>query len=168
MRHALFVLVLIVPFVAYAPGAWANFVLQSASPTAAGAIPPPPPGPGPVAPATGTSPAAATLFNGVTPGITAAPLPPPARSAAPGRPINLLPSARRVPVARGFGHHVPLSFAVRQIVPGRLHVAYANHVDSSTLVNWTGGQPWNVVLVHALQPVGLRVWVSATTVHIYK
>lgn len=168
MRHALFMLVLIVPFAAYAPGASANFVLQSASPTAGGAIPPPAPGPGPVAPATGAPPPTATLYNGETPGITAAPLPPPARPAVPGQPINLLPSAHRVPVARGFGHDVPLHFAARQIIPDSLHVAYANQVDPSTLVSWTGGQPWNVVLVHALKPVGLRVWVSATTVHIYK
>jgi hypothetical protein len=166
MRHALFLLVLIVPTAAYAPGASANFVLQSASLIASGAIPAPPPGPGPVAPATGTSPPTATFYSSLTPGITAAP--PPARRDAPGRPINLLSSVRGVPAARGFGHDVPLFFAVRQIVPGRLHVAYANQVDASTLVSWTGGQPWNVVLVHALRPAGLRVWVSATTVHIYK
>jgi hypothetical protein len=49
-----------------------------------------------------------------------------------------------------------------------LHVAYANQVDPSELVSWTGGQPWNVVLAYAVKPLGLRVWVSATAVHIYR
>ena len=93
------------------------------------------------------------------------PVPPPNISRTP---INLRPQSDPVPIAQGFGHDVPLSFAVRQIVPPSLHVAYANQVNPSALVNWEGGQPWNVVLVHAVRPFGYRVWVSSTTVHIYR
>ena len=126
----------------------------------------PPPGPGAVAPAPDPATAqAAAATTPSTPGITATPLAPPAITHAP---INLLPQSSRAPVAHGFGDHVPLSFAVRQIVPAKLHVDYANQVDPSALVTWEGGQLWNVVLVHAVQPLGYRVWVSATTVHIYR
>jgi hypothetical protein len=144
-------------------GAHANFVLQSSNPTSQGGPPPPPPGSGPVAPSTN----AASQAN-----PTDRPMPPaPVMStplAPPGEPIPLAPQAYRIPYAHGFGHQVPLSFAIRQIVPRYMRVRYANQVDSSALVDWKGGKPWNVVLVHAMKPLGYRVWVSARTVHIYE
>lgn len=138
----------------------ADFVLQGGNFTPQRLPPVPPPGPAPVAPA--PDPVA----------IPSSAAPPQFRSgvaaAAALAPINLMPQPFRAPVAHGFGDHVPLSFAVRQIVPASLRVTYANHVDPSALVTWTGGQPWNVVLVHAVRPLGYRVWVSATTVHIFR
>jgi hypothetical protein len=166
MRTALFVTATILALHAGLRPVQADFVLQSGNPTPQGLPPVPPPGPGPVAPAPdpARTPAAAvtTTFR---PGITATPLAP---AAVTHTPINLLPQSSRAPLAHGFGDHVPLSFAVRQIVPANLHVAYANQVDPSALVTWEGGQPWNVALVHAVQPLRYRVWVSATTVHIYR
>ena len=166
MRTALFVTATILTLHAGLRPVRADFVLQSGNPTPQGLPPIPPPGPGPVAPAPdrATVPAAAAMTP-FRPSITATPIAPPALTHGP---INLLPQSFRAPAAYGFGDQVPLSFAVRQIVPADLHVAYANQVDPSALVTWTGGQPWNVVLVHAVQPLGYRVWVSATTVHIYR
>ena len=166
MRAAVFVTATILTLNAGLRPVQADFVLQSGNPTPQGLPPIPPPGPGPVAPAPDpvTVPAAAatTPFR---PSVTATPLAPPALTHGP---INLLPQSSRAPAAHGFGDHVPLSFAVRQIAPANLHATYANQVDPSALVTLTGGQSWNVVLVHAVQPLGYRVWVSATTVHIYR
>ena len=166
MRTALFVTATILTLCTGLRPVHADFVLQSGNPTPRGLPPVPPPGLGPVAPAPGPARipanAATTPFR---PGMTAPPLSPPTVTHAP---INLMPQSFRAPAAHGFGDHVPISFAVRQIVPANLHVTYANQVDPSALVTWTGGQPWNVVLVHAVQPLGYRVWVSATTVHIYR
>jgi hypothetical protein len=63
---------------------------------------------------------------------------------------------------------VPLSFAVRQIVPARLLVTYANQINISALVSWKGGRPWNVVLADAVRPLGDRVSVSPASVRIYR
>jgi hypothetical protein len=158
MRTAFFVAIAILMLRAGLRPVHADFVLESGNPTPQGLPPVPPPGRGTVAPAEATT----ILFR---PEITAAPSAPRAVIHAP---VNLLPQSFRAPVAHGFGHHVPLSFAVRQIVPGNLHVTYANQVDPSALVNWQGGQPWNVALVLAVRPLGYRVRVSTTTVHIYR
>lgn len=53
-------------------------------------------------------------------------------------------------IARGFGDHVPLSFAVRQIVPGTVKVTYGSGVDPEALVDWRGGSSWRVVVPRAL------------------
>jgi hypothetical protein len=71
-------------------------------------------------------------------------------------------------VTHGFGRQVPLSFAVRQIVPRSIRVIYANDVDAAAVVNWTGGQEWNVVLSHAVAPLGLHIQVAPTIVTIYR
>jgi hypothetical protein len=158
MRTALFVAIAILMLRAGLRPVHADFVLRSGNPTPQGLAPVLPPGPGTVAPAEATT----TPFRSE---ITTTPIAPPAVTHAP---VDLLPQSFRAPVAHGFGDHVPLSFAVRQIVPGNLHVTYANQVDPSALVNWQGGQPWNVVLVLTLRPLGYRVRVSTTTVHIYR
>jgi hypothetical protein len=166
MRTALFVTATILTLHAGLRPVHADFVLQSGNPTPQGLPPVPPSGPGPVAPA----PNPATTRGGTampapSRAIAATPLSPPIVTRTP---IYLVPQSFRAPVAHGFGDHVPLSFAVRQIVPASLHVTYASRVDPSAPVTWQGGQPWNVALVHAVQPLGYRVWVSATTVHIYR
>jgi len=158
MRTAFFVAIAILMLRAGLRPVHADFVLQSGNPTPQGLPPVPPPGPGAVAPAV----AATTPFR---PEIITTPL---ATSPLTHAPVNLIPQSFLAPIAHGFGDHVPLSFAVRQIVPGNLHVTYANQVDPSVLVNWQGGQPWNVALVLAVRPLGYRVRVSTTTVHIYR
>ena len=57
----------------------------------------------------------------------------------------------------GFGDHVPLSFACRQIVPKIYKVGYGPSVDSNALVDWKGGQTWPTVLGRAIKPLGLHI-----------
>lgn len=59
------------------------------------------------------------------------------------------------PVVEGFANQVPLSVALRQILPTSYGFATADGVDMGASVNWRGGRPWPVVLDEALQPLGL-------------
>lgn len=68
--------------------------------------------------------------------------------------------------ARGFGRQVPLSFAVRQIVPPRFAVKYGGGVDPNVPTDWTGGRPWNAVLQESLRPLGLKLATHAKSVTI--
>jgi hypothetical protein len=71
-------------------------------------------------------------------------------------------------IARGFGDRVPLSFAVRQIVPATINVTYGAGVDPDALVDWRGGRSWRVVLADAVKPLGLRVVSAGTAIEIRK
>jgi hypothetical protein len=70
------------------------------------------------------------------------------------------------PAVSGFGDQVPLSFAVRQIVPANFQVAYADGVLQDAPVNWTGGEPWRATLADAVRPLGLIVTVNGPKVTI--
>lgn len=74
--------------------------------------------------------------------------------------------ARAVPIASGFGRHVPLAFAVRQIVPAGVKTTFGPGVDQAAAVDWTGGGPWNEVLRSTVLPLGLRVTVGWAVVSI--
>lgn len=63
----------------------------------------------------------------------------------------------RIPDAKGFGKRVPLAFAVKQIVPGRVRVEYGPAVDQSIVVDWKGGRPWDDTLRDALKGTGLHM-----------
>ena len=95
-----------------------------------------------------------------------------ARDPAPAanlRPKSTSPTLRRPapqPVVAGFGDQVPLSFAIRQIVPARFQVAFGETVDSDTPVDWKGGKPWRATLSDAVRPLGLTVSVVGRTVKI--
>ncbi len=69
-------------------------------------------------------------------------------------------------LAQGFGHDVPLVFAVRQVVPVRVHITYGPGVDEQQHVSWEGGKPWDQVLRSATKPLGLRVVMSHMAVEI--
>ncbi len=71
-----------------------------------------------------------------------------------------------VAMAHGFGHDVPLAFAVRQLVPPRMRVTYGNAVDRQIRVSWDGGKPWDQVLRSVAAPLGLHVVISPTAVRI--
>lgn len=71
-------------------------------------------------------------------------------------------------VAHGFGRRVPLDFAVRQIVPGKVTVAYGSGVDPQAIVDWTGGRSWTEALRSAVRPLGLRVTAQGATVTIIR
>jgi hypothetical protein len=86
------------------------------------------------------------------------------------RPKSLSPTLRRPapqPVVAGFGDQVPLSFAVRQIVPARFQVAFGEAVNSNAPVDWKGGKPWRPTLSDAVRPLGLTVSVVGATVTIH-
>ena len=70
------------------------------------------------------------------------------------------------PALSGFGDQVPLSFAVRQIVPANFQVAYADTVQKDAPVNWKGGEPWRATLASAVRPLGLVVTISGPKVTI--
>ena len=95
-----------------------------------------------------------------------------ARDPAPAanlRPKSTSPTLRRPapqPVVAGFGDQVPLSFAVRQIVPARFQVAFGEAVNSNAPVDWKGGKPWRPTLSDAVRPLGLTVSVVGATVKI--
>ena len=96
-----------------------------------------------------------------------------ARDPAPAanlRPKSKSPTLRRPapqPVVAGFGDHVPLSFAVRQIVPPRFQVAFGEAVKGDAPVNWKGGKPWRPTLSDVVRPLGLTVSVVGATVTIH-
>jgi len=70
-------------------------------------------------------------------------------------------------IARGFGNQVPLSFAVRQIVPRDVKVHFGKDVDPATAVDWKGGRPWNAVLWSAIHPLGLHLVLKPGTAWIF-
>jgi hypothetical protein len=85
------------------------------------------------------------------------------------RPKPMSPTLRRPapqPVVAGFGDQVPLSFAVRQIVPARFQVAFGEAVKSDAPVNWKGGKRWRPTLSDAVRPLGLTVSVVGAKVTI--
>ena len=91
---------------------------------------------------------------------TPAPHPKPKR-----RPLKIHVSAPE-PALSGFGDRVPLTFAVRQIVPAHFQVAFADAVHKDAPVDWKGGEPWRATLADALRPLGLVVTVSGPKVTI--
>lgn len=85
---------------------------------------------------------------------------------APDKPVptrHLVPqpvTSPGFPIARGFGIHVPLRFAVLQIVPQGTHVSYGVGVNPEATVDWTGGQGWDRVLARAITPLHLRLIIT--------
>ena len=112
-----------------------------------------------------TGPAHADFVLGsARPGSMPAVLPPqavPAPKAAQGAAEQVAP---RFKLARGFGDAVPLSFAVRQIVPTAVKVRYGAGIDPDALVSWTGNRPWNQALAAAVRPLRLRIVMGTNTV----
>ncbi|MDD2859466.1 MAG: hypothetical protein PHT60_14915 [Acidiphilium sp.] len=71
------------------------------------------------------------------------------------------------PVIHGFGHNVPLTFALRQIVPKGILVVVRPSVNIQTIrVSWRGGRPWNDVLQSVLAHAGLSATITPVMVHI--
>jgi hypothetical protein len=70
------------------------------------------------------------------------------------------------PAVMGFGDQIPLSFAVRQIVPARFQVAFGKEVDRNGRVDWKGGKPWRSALAEAIKPIGPTIDVHGLTVTI--
>ena len=78
------------------------------------------------------------------------------------------PAPPHFKIAAGFGDRIPLSFAVRQIVPSNVRVTYGPGADPNVHVNWKGGEGWNRVLLAAVKPLGLRLVMTSLAVEIRK
>jgi hypothetical protein len=94
------------------------------------------------------------------------PRPPPIVQSSPDNSPD--PASTRFKLAYGFGKRIPLSFAVRQIVPAAVKVTYGPGADSDALVDWKGGQAWSRVLLDAVKPLGLRLVMTHMAVEIRK
>ncbi len=71
-------------------------------------------------------------------------------------------------VIDGFGKHVPLVIAMRQILPSGYGFAHGSGVDLTAAIDWNGGRPWPQVLAEAISPIGLTASVMGETVMIEK
>jgi len=91
---------------------------------------------------------------------------PPAPHPKPKRRLPKTHVSAREPALSGFGDQVPLSFAVRQIVPAHFQVVFTDAVHKDAPVDWKGGEPWRATLADALRPLGLVVTVSGSKVTI--
>jgi hypothetical protein len=58
-------------------------------------------------------------------------------------------------VVQGFANHVPLTVALRQILPSGYGFSIDPDVDMGGLVSFQGGKPWRETLADALAPLGL-------------
>lgn len=119
---------------AAAPPARADFSIVSTDPSAA---PTRPPTSEPLRPTAPEAPAAR-------------------RTSTEGKPATT-PKPHAFGIAKGFGAHVPLAFAVRQIVPHQIKVTYGPGADKSAPVDWKGGRKWAAVLRDAVHPLGLKL-----------
>jgi hypothetical protein len=94
---------------------------------------------------------------------SANPAPPsPAQTSPQPKPHPKLPTPD--PALTGFGDRIPLSFAVRQIVPAGFQVAFGETVDRDAPVDWKAGKPWRATLADAVRPLGLAVSMAGATV----
>ncbi|WP_161915299.1 hypothetical protein [Methylosinus sp. C49] len=93
--------------------------------------------------------------------------PTPTRPAtSPSKKTKIDHSTPKRPLARGFGTAIPLSFAVRQIVPAPIKVSFTHEADRNAIVDWRGGRAWPSVLRDAIRPLGLRAIVRERVVSI--
>lgn len=83
---------------------------------------------------------------------TPAPAPIKAPVAAPTVPEK--PLDQGAPV-RGFANKVPLSVALRQVLPPEVGYSLAQDVSLGTVVSWKGDAPWREVMKNMLSPAGL-------------
>jgi hypothetical protein len=100
--------------------------------------------------------------------VITSPPAPPEPSLVSRAPAAAKPAAPRLRFAYGFGKRIPLSFAVRQIVPSTINVTYGPGADPDARVDWAGGQAWNRALLGAVKPLGLRLVITDTKVEIRK
>ena len=90
----------------------------------------------------------------VAPPTVLTPLPVP--TAAPAVP---LPATAPIPVEKpieGFANNIPLTVALRQILPADYPFSLAPDIDTATSVSWRGGANWRAVLQTMLVKAGLN------------
>ncbi len=113
------------------------------------------------APAPTLAPAAPTVSAApkTLPTLPSEPLPAPVTSRTfeplPVPEASAQPPAEKESVVRGFANNVPLSVALRQVLPPDYGFSVGQDVSLGTLVSWRGGAPWREVLKSMLLPAGL-------------
>lgn len=80
--------------------------------------------------------------------------------------LVLMPALASASTVDGFGSDIPLSFAVRQIVPMKYRVELASSVDGTKKVSWKGKGEWRQILSRLALENDLKVNVTHTTVRI--
>ncbi len=108
--------------------------------------------------------ALAAVTGGASADFVVTGAPPPSRVPEPPPP-SAVPRFR---MAYGFGDHVPLDFACRQIVPRAIRVRYGPGANPHAVVSWKGGDTWNHVLRDAVKPLGLHLVMTTMAVEIRK
>ena len=83
----------------------------------------------------------------------------------PAAPAKMTPTDK---VLDGFGKHVPLVIALRQILPSDYGFAHGDGVDLTASIDWQGGRPWSQVLSDSIKPLGLTAIISNDTVMLVK
>lgn len=69
-------------------------------------------------------------------------------------------------VVKGFADRIPLSVALRQVLPPEIGFSVAQDVSLGTLVSWRGGAPWRQILKDMLLPAGLAMKEQGQMVHV--
>jgi hypothetical protein len=90
------------------------------------------------------------------------------RTTSPVAPPAPAPEMQSAKPVEGFGKHVPLIIALRQILPSDYGFAHRDGVDLTQSVDWQGGRPWPQVLSEAIAPIGLKATITADTVLLEK
>jgi len=75
-------------------------------------------------------------------------------------------AAQTGPAVQGFASQVPLTLALRQLLPIGYTFSVDKGVDMNTLVSYKGGRPWDETLKNTLAPVGLVYRKQGTVVTI--
>lgn len=88
---------------------------------------------------------------------------PPIKGMDAGAPVS---GAEREKLVRGFADNIPLSVALRQILPQEIGFSVAQDVSLGTLVSWKGGAPWRQVMKDMLVPTGLTFKEQGQLVHV--
>lgn len=78
--------------------------------------------------------------------------------------ISEAPVVEAKPIVHGFASNVPLTLALRQVLPTGYTFSLSKGVDKNVLVSYKGGKPWDETLAVMLAPVGLDVSVQRTVV----
>ena len=85
--------------------------------------------------------------------------------AEPTKPIAITPSVSNE-IAVGFGNDIPLTTALRQILPANYTYVLDQNIDGEQFVTWNGGREWPIVLNDMVQPLGLETSIDGQIVRI--
>jgi len=75
---------------------------------------------------------------------------------------------RQYSQAVGFGSNLPMALAISQVVPNDYSHRFEGDVDTSVMVDWEGGKPWNLVLNDMLRAKNLMADIQGNVVVIKK